>query len=171
MVAIGERILHQPVKQENTISIKIKTEVRKILRDHLTKNMVTSNEEINFIFSIGSITVLSSTGNRRLEKTLDLAQSNRGELEKVIQYYSQNEADSLKLKAARFLIMNMPGHYSFIGRNYENYCKASEKIIFSKTSMNKKVDKLNKLIRQYPAECFERVEDCSIITADYLYRT
>lgn len=41
MVAIGERILHQPVKQENTISIKIKTEVRKILRDHLTKNMVT----------------------------------------------------------------------------------------------------------------------------------
>ena len=41
MVAIGERILHQPVEQENTISIKIKTEVRKILRDHLTKNMVT----------------------------------------------------------------------------------------------------------------------------------
>ncbi len=41
MVAIGERILHQPVKQENTISIKIKTEVRKVLREHLTKNMVT----------------------------------------------------------------------------------------------------------------------------------
>lgn len=40
MVAIGERILHQPVKQENTVSIKIKTEVRKVLRDHLIKNMV-----------------------------------------------------------------------------------------------------------------------------------
>ncbi|MCY6364905.1 hypothetical protein OXV70_14685 [Bacteroides ovatus] len=104
---------------------------------------------------LGVLLSCQSTDNRRLEKTLDLAQSNRGELEKVIQYYSQNEADSLKLKAARFLIMNMPGHYSFIGRNYENYCKASEKIIFSKTSMNKKVDKLNKLIRQYPAECFE----------------
>ena len=117
---------------------------------------------------LGVLLSCQSTDNRRLEKTLDLAQSNRGELEKVIQYYSQSEADSLKLKAARFLIMNMPGHYSFIGRNYENYCKASEKIIFSKTSMNKKVDKLNKLIRQYPAECFERVEDCSIITADYL---
>ena len=117
---------------------------------------------------LGVLLSCQSTDNRRLETTLDLAQSIRGELEKVIQYYSQNEADSLKLKAARFLIMNMPGHYSFIGRNYENYCKASEKIIFSKTSMNKKVDKLNKLIRQYPAECFERVEDCSIITADYL---
>ena len=117
---------------------------------------------------LGVLLSCQSTDNRRLEKTLDLAQSNRGELEKVIQYYSQNEADSLKLKAARFLIMNMPGHYSFIGRNYENYCKASEKIIFSKTSTNKKVDKLNKLIRQYPAECFEKVEDCSIITADYL---
>lgn len=79
---------------------------------------------------LGVLLSCQSTDNRRLEKTLDLAQSNRGELEKVIQYYSQNEADSLKLKAARFLIMNMPGHYSFIGRNYENYCKASEKIIF-----------------------------------------
>lgn len=35
MVAIGERILHQPVKHESTISIKIKTEVRRVLRDHL----------------------------------------------------------------------------------------------------------------------------------------
>lgn len=31
MVAMGERILHQPVKQESTISIKIKTEVKKTL--------------------------------------------------------------------------------------------------------------------------------------------
>ena len=49
---------------------------------------------------LGVLLSCQSTDNRRLEKTLDLAQSNRGELEKVIQYYSQNEADSLKLKAA-----------------------------------------------------------------------
>ena len=42
MVAIGERDTTPACQtQENTISIKIKTEVRKILRDHLTKNMVT----------------------------------------------------------------------------------------------------------------------------------
>lgn len=44
---------------------------------------------------LGVLLSCQSTDNRRLEKTLDLAQSNRGELEKVIQYYSQNEADSL----------------------------------------------------------------------------
>ena len=54
---------------------------------------------------LGVLLSCQSTDNRRLEKTLDLAQSNRGELEKVIQYYSQNEADSLKLKAAQFLIL------------------------------------------------------------------
>lgn len=125
-------------------------------------------KKLILFLALGLLLACQSTDNKKIEKTLELAQSNRGELEKVLQYYSRNEADSLKLKAARFLIMNMPGHYSFIGKNYENYCKASEKIIFSKTSMNKKIDKLNELIRQYPAECFEKVEDCSIITADYL---
>jgi hypothetical protein len=40
------------------------------------------------------------------------AGSNRGQLEKVLEYYSRNSADSLKLRAAEFLIENMPGKYS-----------------------------------------------------------
>lgn len=50
-----------------------------------------------------------------LEQSLASAQDNRNELEKVIEYYSKNERDSLKLKAAIFLIENMPFHFSYVG--------------------------------------------------------
>jgi hypothetical protein len=43
---------------------------------------------------------------------LKQAGDNRGELEKVLKHYSRNPADSLKLRAAEFLIVNMPGKYS-----------------------------------------------------------
>lgn len=81
---------------------------------------------------LGVLLSCQSTDNRRLEKTLDLAQSNRGELEKVIQYYSQNEADSLKLKAARFLIMNMPGHYSLLAETMKIIVKHRRKLFSPK---------------------------------------
>ena len=47
-----------------------------------------------------------------LEEVLKLAGSNRHELERVIKHYSKDPEDSLKLKAAEFLILNMPGKYS-----------------------------------------------------------
>ncbi|MGB4340337.1 MAG: hypothetical protein WBJ59_00125 [Dysgonamonadaceae bacterium] len=40
------------------------------------------------------------------------ASSNRHEPERVIKHYSKDPEDSLKLKAAEFLILNMPGKYS-----------------------------------------------------------
>ena len=44
-----------------------------------------------------------------LEHALSMAGENRVELEKVLEYYKN---DSLKLEAARFLIRNMPFHFS-----------------------------------------------------------
>ena len=46
----------------------------------------------------------------QLEEALILAKENRGELEKALAFY---EKDSLKLEAAKFLIKNMLGHYSY----------------------------------------------------------
>jgi hypothetical protein len=43
---------------------------------------------------------------------LFMAGDNRLELEKVLKHYSKNPEDSLKLRAAEFLIVNMPGKYS-----------------------------------------------------------
>jgi hypothetical protein len=48
-----------------------------------------------------------------MEAVLLQAGNNRAELEKVLAHYKKNPADSLKYKAACFLIENMPGHYSY----------------------------------------------------------
>lgn len=48
----------------------------------------------------------------RLEYALEFAGENRRELEKVLEYYSD---DSLKYRAAYFLIENMPRWYAYDG--------------------------------------------------------
>lgn len=48
--------------------------------------------------------------DNRLEYALRFAESNRTELEKVLDHYS---TDPEKLEAARFLIENMPYHYGY----------------------------------------------------------
>ncbi len=48
--------------------------------------------------------------NETLEQALEQSGSNRQELEKVLSHYADG---TLKLKAARFLIENMPGHYTW----------------------------------------------------------
>ncbi len=53
----------------------------------------------------------SGMKNDRLEAALQLSGDNRQELERVLAHYSSTDADSLKLKAAIFLIENMPGHW------------------------------------------------------------
>ena len=47
-----------------------------------------------------------------IEDVLRQAGKNRKELEKVLKHYEKNPVDSLKLCAAEFLIVNMPGKYS-----------------------------------------------------------
>jgi hypothetical protein len=47
-----------------------------------------------------------------INSVLFMADDNRTELEKVLKHYSRDPADSLKLRAAEFLIANMPGKYS-----------------------------------------------------------
>ena len=46
----------------------------------------------------------------QLEQAISQSGDNHIELEKVLLHYSVNQSDSLKLKAAKFLIENMPGH-------------------------------------------------------------
>ena len=87
-----------------------------------------------------------SSEEKQLEKVLTLAGNNRPELEKVLEHYKENEADSLKLRAAKFLIMNMPGHQSYIGKDIEEYYVEAEKIIFSDRKIDEQVNELNNLL-------------------------
>lgn len=54
--------------------------------------------------------------NTYLEQALSLAGNNRKELEKVLNHY---QADTLKLKAAQFLIENMPYYYYYTGKTLD----------------------------------------------------
>lgn len=49
----------------------------------------------------------SCTPSDLIHLSLEKAGKNRYELEKVLKHYTHNPSDSLKLKAARFLIANM----------------------------------------------------------------
>lgn len=62
----------------------------------------------------------SRNKNVGLNKSLDLAGKNREQLEKILDYYSKPQ-DSLKRKAAVFLIKNMYIHYGFYGKDVEQY--------------------------------------------------
>lgn len=56
-----------------------------------------------------------------LEVALQSAKNNMKELEKVLRYYQKNPADSLKYKAACFMIENMPFYIYTYGKQLENY--------------------------------------------------
>lgn len=56
-----------------------------------------------------------------LEAALQQAGENRAELEKVLSYYKASAADSLKYKAACFLIENMPSYTYYKGKQLDQY--------------------------------------------------
>ena len=88
--------------------------------------------ELKFVFYI-LLLLLSSCnkGNRsKIEKAMYYAGENATELKKVLKHYSSDEKDSLKLKAAEFLIVNMPGHVSYKNPAYvESYYDEIEKSV------------------------------------------
>jgi hypothetical protein len=96
-----------------------------------------------------------------LEEVLKLAGSNRHELERVIKHYSATPVDSLKLKAAEFLILNMPGKYS---KCYEAPWEdvATVNLRWSSSSDKQKV------LDTYQLGNPVRKEDIEHITAEYL---
>ncbi|MBS4766272.1 hypothetical protein KG007_08630 [Alistipes sp. kh20] len=55
-----------------------------------------------------------------IQQALVASQDNRSEIESVLEHY-RNTSNPQKLKAAEFLITNMPGHYSYKGELYESY--------------------------------------------------
>ena len=56
-----------------------------------------------------------------LEAALSQAGENRVELEKVLHRYQSNPSDSLKYRAACFLIENMPSYTYYKGKLLEQY--------------------------------------------------
>ena len=64
-----------------------------------------------------------------LNRALSMAGDNADELEAVLDYYSHDPKDSLKYRAALFLIENMPGHYSLGGRYIDLYYDSVDSLL------------------------------------------
>lgn len=73
------------------------------------------------LFIAGGMMTACHPQSDRLKAVLKYSGTNRAELEKVLEHYSQNPADSLKLQSAIFLIENMPGHYTYSGPFLNEY--------------------------------------------------
>ena len=68
-------------------------------------NVILAGVAILFLFSC-------TRYSTEIEDVLRQAGKNRKELEKTLKHYGKNPSDSLRLRAAEFLIVNMPGRYS-----------------------------------------------------------
>ena len=126
------------------------------------------------IFFILSIMLLggcaSFEADRQLEDALELAGNNRGELEKVLEHY---EKDSLKLEAAKFLIRNMPGHYSYSDTSVVlKYSLAVDSALraMKDSSFSSIRDSINVCAKRSGMANLKKVQDIRIITARYLIR-
>jgi len=100
-----------------------------------------------------------------LENALQLAGSNRSELEKVLHHYAQSPSDSLKYRAAVFLIENMPSHYTFRDSRMEAF-----RDYLNKNEVNESAwENFNKTYRQF-ARRVEIEPDIEHVKSDFLIR-
>ena len=96
-----------------------------------------------------------------IEEVLSLAGNNRIQLEQVLEHYSLKAEDSLKLRAAEFLIRNMPGKCT------ETYDAPWEDVAAALYRWENATDK-DELLRTYGLGEMKVREDVHHITAEYL---
>ncbi|MDR0510962.1 MAG: hypothetical protein LBH06_07710 [Rikenellaceae bacterium] len=106
--------------------------------------------------------------NSDLESALRFAGDNRVELEKVLEHYAA-DPDPLKLKAARFLIENMPGHCSYDSDGMELFAQLAMPVILSDLSIGAKKRSLE-AVSASVGNRIRIVQDARTITANYLIR-
>ena len=105
-----------------------------------------------------------------IAEVLDSAGSNRVELEAVLDHYCTADKNPQKLRAAEFLIENMPAHYSYAGSEIYEYYEYAAGILADKSlSPEQQRDSLlvitDSKYRDLPNNT---VPDARIIKADYL---
>jgi len=116
-----------------------------------------------------------SNVDHQLSEGLDFAGKNRSELEKVLEHYGR-PADSLKLKAAQFLIANMPFHYGYYGKGintYANIFSIIDTLSYTHESVSNedKVHIGDSIVHIYGwpnIDSAQKVYDSKALTADFL---
>lgn len=125
---------------------------------------------------IGTVSFFSCKNNQELYSQLELALiqsgSNRGELEKVLNRYKQLTEDSLKYRAACFLIENMPYYNYYDGELLDNYLtyyeilakkNGKERLVFEEVS-----DSIKKEFGKYSTDKLSFKRDLFEVDSAYL---
>jgi len=121
------------------------------------------------LFAVAAM--LNGCGNRScLDEVLDSAGSNRSELESVLNHYRSVDPNPDKLRAAEFLIENMPAHYSYAGNEiYQYYDYAAQILADTTLTPEQQRDSLLYITdlkyRDLPSYT---IPDAQIIKADFL---
>lgn len=108
-----------------------------------------------------------SHDSMKLFQALKQSGPNRPELEKVLSHYAD---DTLKLKAARFLIENMPGHYTWDSSQLTDYRAKMDSIYPTMSSVIRRVVYSIPWHNDFVMDSCHRVEDIRVIKGDYLIR-
>lgn len=103
-----------------------------------------------------------------LDAALKLADNNRPELEKVLKHYALDPADSLKYRAACFLIENMPYYGYYEGKSLDNYLPIYEALAKSKQEPQAVLDSFILKYGHFSINQLENKPDIKEIKSNYL---
>ena len=123
-------------------------------------------------FLLTAVLTIGCSKHSPVADVLDSAGSNRTELEAVLNHYRTVDNNPQKLRAAEFLIENMPAHYSYAGSEIYEYYDYAAKILANKSlSPEQQRDSLLSITdlkyRDLPSHT---VPDVQIIKADFLIK-
>lgn len=110
----------------------------------------------------------SCTLDDYVKQTLEAAGENRIELEKVLQYYSANKADSLKLKAAHWLIANMKQNYAYDSEQIRQFYKDADSLFQDSLIHDLYAERLDTLLLKISLEKVKVYSDIRMVTAEFL---
>ena len=110
-----------------------------------------------------------SEDNRYLRYALKAAGENRAELEAVLEHYRTVDNAPQKLEAAKYLIANMPGHYSYRNMEAMNEFYDNALDILGTGTVEWQRDTLRDIGDKYYARIAQDVvSDVEVMTSDYL---
>lgn len=105
-----------------------------------------------------------------LQLVLKKSGKNELELKSVLKKHSQDPKDSLKLKAAIFLIENMEGHLSYQSDVWSSFCNEFQTILTKHKETKINFSDYDSIFNAYESKLsdYNEVEDYKTITSQYL---
>ena len=82
-------------------------------------SQIKCSVEYLLLIIVAFLIISCNPTSTKLKDAMCKSKENKIELEKLLSHYSSNPGDSLKLKAAIFLIENMPGHITLEGKEID----------------------------------------------------